>query len=252
MTRYDWYRQACGNLGVLNTVWLQLSKYLLARRATVPLRSKHLRFPVYYRPGSTDLIVFHQIFIEREYSCFDDLTNVGLILDLGANVGYSSAYFLSRFPDSFVIAVEPDEANFALLNKNLTPYNGRYKTINAAVWPEKTTLHFEPASLRAENECGRIVTAEASEGRPVPAVEVASLLAMAGGRRISILKVDIEGAERELFSRNTEPWLGMADNICIEIHGEEARQIFDKAVAGRGFAISRSGELIVARGSGPG
>jgi len=40
--------------------------------------------------------VFEQIFIGEEYSCLCDLKDTLLILDLGANVGFSSAYFLSH------------------------------------------------------------------------------------------------------------------------------------------------------------
>jgi hypothetical protein len=50
------------------------------------------------RTRSSDLHVFSQIFVEREYECLN-LFDGDLILDLGANVGYSSAYFLSRYPN---------------------------------------------------------------------------------------------------------------------------------------------------------
>src|SRR5712692_3216497 len=46
---------------------------------------------------SSDMSVFHQIFIIEEYSGLRDLGNVSLVLDLGANVGFSSAYLLSCF-----------------------------------------------------------------------------------------------------------------------------------------------------------
>jgi hypothetical protein len=43
--------------------------------------------------GSSDLHVFRQIFVEREYGCLDDLADVRLIIDCGANAGYSSGSF---------------------------------------------------------------------------------------------------------------------------------------------------------------
>jgi len=60
--------------------------------------------------------VFDQIFICQEYLCLRNLKEPSLVLDLGANVGFSAAYFLSAFPKARVVAVEPDERNRALLN----------------------------------------------------------------------------------------------------------------------------------------
>jgi len=51
----------------------------------------------------------------------NNLSNADLIIDAGANVGYSSVYFLSNFPNCRVIAIEPDGDNFASLQKNLAP-----------------------------------------------------------------------------------------------------------------------------------
>jgi hypothetical protein len=48
-------------------------------------------------------------FINQEYPSRQSVKDVSLVLDLGANVGYSSAYCLSCFPNSRVVAVEPNE-----------------------------------------------------------------------------------------------------------------------------------------------
>ena len=45
---------------------------------------------LFVRRGSSDLDVFDQIFIQNEYGCLDDLTDVRFVIDCGANVGYSS------------------------------------------------------------------------------------------------------------------------------------------------------------------
>jgi len=70
-----------------------------------------------YRRGTSDLSAFNQIFVQREYACLDDLVGVDLIVDCGAYVGYSSAYFLTQFPNSNIVAIEPDPENFSLLKK---------------------------------------------------------------------------------------------------------------------------------------
>jgi hypothetical protein len=37
---------------------------------------------------------------------------MGRIIDCGANIGCSAFYFLSKYPDAELIAIEPDEGNF--------------------------------------------------------------------------------------------------------------------------------------------
>jgi hypothetical protein len=65
---------------------------------------------------------------------------VRLIIDCGANVGYSSAYFLSRFPYCQVIAVEADPDNFVILRRNLDRYEDRVRLIHVGVWSQKVGL----------------------------------------------------------------------------------------------------------------
>ena len=247
MNHLEFYKLGVKNLGVLNLARLQVAKRFHKHRTVVEAHSKYLAHPVYFRPGSSDMMVFTQVFVEREYACLDDLQNVDLVIDLGGNVGYSSAYFLSRFPTCHVIVVEPDAANFELLQLNLAPYAGRVTAIRAAAWPDAAKLYLDSAAAGLGLEWGRRVTTEQGRSEAIDAVDVGSLLAMSKRRRISLLKIDIEGAERELFSRNYADWLDRTDNLAIEIHGEECRAAIDKAVQNLGFAWSKSGELDIGR-----
>jgi FkbM family methyltransferase len=235
------------NLGLLSTVHYQISKKIHSDRLQVQLRSKYLRHPVICRNPTTDRQVFRQIFIEREYSCLDDLDFQGLILDLGANVGYSSAYFLSNHPSCHVIAVEPDPGNYAILVKNLAPYGERVTTVCGAVWPEMTTLYFDTSTPGSTTEWGRRVGLGKTESSPVKAFDIPSLLAMTGDQRIALLKIDIEGSEKELFARNYSDWLSRTDNFTVELHDDDARRILAEAIAGQGFAVSEFGELTIGK-----
>ena len=81
------------------------------------LTSRFAKHVMQYRRRTSDLYTFQQIFIEREYACLDDLEHIRSIIDCGAYVGFSSAYFLTRFPSSHVVAIEPDPKNFSVLRK---------------------------------------------------------------------------------------------------------------------------------------
>ena len=195
------YWDVLKSVGLFAAIRNMLAKRCCPRQGLGWLRSKYLQHPICFRNGSTDLGVFAQIFICLEYACFNQLSDVGLILDLGANVGYSAAYFLSTFKSCFVVCVEPDPDNFNVLLENLKPYEGRYLAIKAAVWPEPTDLWFVPATLGVNNEWGRQVTSSPSAGQPMQTVTIPQIMEMTGRDRISILKVDIEGGVRSVLAK---------------------------------------------------
>jgi FkbM family methyltransferase len=241
MKRTEYYSTAHRNLGLIPFLHFECQKRL-RHSAPFNLISKKLDFPVRARPGTSDISVFYQILVFNEYRCVSEL-KPKLILDLGANVGYSSAYFLSQFKNCSVVAVEPDPSNFFELRSNVAPYGDRVKTIQAAVWPRSGKVSLEHPGQG--EEWG--VRVKASGQGSIHAITVPQILKCSGHDRISLLKVDIEGAEIDLFGSHTADWLDKVDNIVIELHGEEAKRVFHSAVAHLKFAISHCDELTVCR-----
>ena len=139
--RLKWYIEAVGEIGVSSVIRWQVARHFNPRRL-IKLTAKSLRYPVFARPATTDQMVFHQIFIEHEYAPFDNL-QPSLIVDCGAYVGYSAAYFLSRFPNAQLICIEPEPSNFSLLQLNLSRYSDRCILINGAIWPKQRRLRFQ-------------------------------------------------------------------------------------------------------------
>jgi FkbM family methyltransferase len=242
---------ASANLG-----WIAAAHYAVQRvrlqaapdHAQLPLYSKHARHPLYARAGTSDLDVYEQVFLWREYQCLDAVREAPLIVDCGANVGFSAAYFLSRFPAASVIAVEPDPGNFAQMERNLAPYGARVVALRTGIWSHPARLVMSSDSWGDDREWARTVReARPDEPGGMEALDIATLLARSGERRIAILKVDIEGAERVVFGAPC-PWLRDVDNIVIELHGRDCEAIFHRAIAGAGFAVSQSkvgGDLTV-------
>jgi FkbM family methyltransferase len=244
-----WYMNAYKNLGFTSLIRLQLLKQwikLFGSYHPIILTSKYAQYPLVCRANTSDLAVFHQIFVGREYRCLDHINDPNLIIDCGANVGYSSAYMLTAFPNSTIIAIEPDEKNFGLLSTNLEPYSERVSLINSAVWSKSVGLVIEEESLGDGMEWGRTVREAASgESAMIKATNIGTLLEASGFDRISILKIDIEGAERTVFSENYTNWLAKVDTIVIELHGEECEQAFFGAIENQNFVISTCDELTV-------
>ncbi len=230
--------------------WLRLR---LARdERVIALSTPDAQYPLGCRANTSDFEVFYQIFIDREYSCFDDLEDVKLVVDCGAYVGYSSAYFLSRFPHAEVVAIEPDDRNFELLTQNLRPYGGRARPVRSAVWSHSVDLVNAESKFRDGREWARqFRVPESGKAGTVPAVDIGTVLHESGNEQISILKVDIEGAEAVILSRGYESWLPKVENIAIELHEAsmwgDGAAAFQQSMVGNRFTTSRSGELTVCR-----
>jgi FkbM family methyltransferase len=234
------------NAGALY-IWQRWRRRFFPHRRPYRLFSRDSRHALWCRPGTSDLDVFTQVFLEREYSALNGGPEPGLILDLGANVGYTTAYFLSRFPRARLLAVEPDAGNFALLQRNVAPYEPRAKLLRAAIWSRSVPLVLSEAPYRDSREWSRQVR----ECRPgeipeFPGIEMKDLLRDSGESRISILKLDVEGAEREVFTASDLTWLNRVDRIAVELHDEFCEQAFFQAIAPHPFRISKRGELVLA------
>jgi FkbM family methyltransferase len=179
------------------------------------------------------------------------MLDVQLVLDCGANVGYSSAYFLSQSPSCHVMAIEPDPGNFAMLQRNLLAYGERAKLVRAGIWSHDTPLTISQAPFRDGQEWSiQVRPCETNEESDLQGVSIESILASSGFDKISLLKVDIEGAEVVLFGAKTD-WLERVDAIAIELHDDshfgKATDIFNAAIDGRGFEVTHSGDLTLCR-----
>src|SRR5262249_12626590 len=128
------------------------------------------------------------------------------IMDLGANIGLTAIYFGRLFPTAALACVEPVPENLRVLARNLE-LNGIHATIiSAAVDVNDGCVLIE----RDRMDYGhKIAVARESSSGPllkVTSLSVPTILQRLGWDRIGLLKIDIEGHERVLFSTDCE-WL---------------------------------------------
>lgn len=210
----------------------------------IPLYLEGYNHPIWARSHSSDIDVFYQIFIEEEYSGLEKSNDFQFILDCGANVGYSSIYLLNKYPNAHVIAVEPDEENFKVCQKNLASYSERVSLIRSAIWSREAGLVICQGG--DGREWGIQVKECPDNQKPdLLATDILTLLENSGFKTIDLLKIDVEGAEVEIFSQNYQKWLGKVKNIVIELHDEKCEKTFLSALSEYKCDISKSGELTV-------
>jgi FkbM family methyltransferase len=140
-----------------------------------------------------------------------------VIVDAGANVGYSVTWFADRYPSARIIAIEPDPGNLQLLRKN-TAHLTSVTILEAALaaspgWADLIDTGQGPWAMRvgpAGDGAGAIV------GR-VRCVTVDEVMQEHGIDRIGLLKIDIEGGEVEVLGAS-DGWIDRVDAVVAELH----------------------------------
>lgn len=140
------------------------------------------------------------------------------ILDCGANIGVSVLRYKALYPKAHVIAFEPDPTIYKVLAKNVQQNQlADVQTIQAAVWTEQTELQFY--SYRNNNSQSGHLNYDSSDNLVardlinVPTISLADYL----DEPVDLLKLDIEGAERDVL-RTCAPKLGNVQQIMLEVH----------------------------------
>jgi FkbM family methyltransferase len=191
----------------------------LFQKGDVEINLDGLIAPLYARvgTGATDLKVFKEIFVQREY-LLDYTLKSDLIIDAGANVGYASVFFANRFPESTIYAIEPERENFKLLKINTNKYLNIIP-LEAGLWHRNATLYIEDKhKSRPWNYVVKEVQGDYYDNDTIKSVTILDILTMSDSETIGMLKIDIEGSEYELFSEGYDKWLGKVKYIIIEFH----------------------------------
>lgn len=205
-------------LGLVRGLVVWLRAHVLGQSFEVSVQAPGVRAPVMLRAGGTDMEVFKKIFLDHEYRLPFQASPLA-IMDLGANTGLASLYFRAQFPEAQIVAVEPEEGNFAMMQRHLGGLPG-VVMVRAAVWSHDGEIFLaDPGigswGLRVDDspQSG----AERRSGCRVPAVSMPTLLRHFPGGRVDLLKVDVEGAEKEIFE-SSAAWIQSIDAIVIELH----------------------------------
>ena len=231
------FRSKYAHTDTLGLLQVALAK-ITGRRQVVRFRHPRVPHPVYVRVPSSDVRLFKGIIVRGEYGYAPLPETAEAIIDAGANTGLATAFFAARYPRAKIVALEPDAGNFAMLQKN-TKSCANVIAERAALWNEEKTLRL---SNPGRGEWGFTV-GETGEGETVPAVTVDGIMNRHNIGRVSILKVDIEGAELEVFA-NSPPWIERADSVIVETHDRFKPGSTDTVVSAliKDFHLSRHGE----------
>ena len=177
-----------------------------------------------------DLFILYEVLAFNAYRIPPPLIapdKVETIIDCGANIGMASLYFASAYPAARIYGVEADPENFAVLRSN-TAGEPRIVPIHGCIVPTpQDTVLFNNHGPAWGRKLGD------RDGIHVPAISLDALLAAHGIARVDLLKMDIEGAEREVLAEGS--YLRSVQHVIAELHNDYSFSDFRAAVATHGL-----------------
>lgn len=168
-----------------------------------------------------------------------------IIVDAGAYVGYTSVFFANKYPTARIIAIEPDEENCELFRKNCHSYPNIH-LIQGAIWDSDANLKIQ----NPKDYSWEFRVEEVSQLTPnsIKGITIPQIITLAKVQHIDILKLDIEGTEKRLFTSDVSSWIGRTENLIIELHDRYIEGCAQAALSVSqkyGFVTTNSGEYLV-------
>jgi FkbM family methyltransferase len=211
-------------------VAVQLSDREAARKASALIR---------INGGGGDLTVFSGLIGDREY--WDStLFPIGRLLDLGSNIGLAALWFSLFSPNMELACVEADPRNISLLTENLSRNNLQARIFACAVGAVEGEAelgindHMAVSSLISTGLHGH------KESVRVNVRTVESILDELGWESVDVVKMDIEGAELEIF-RSCASWIERVERFVLEIHPNTSAEEIEALVRPFGRVVRRIG-----------
>lgn len=195
---------------------------------------------------SSDFEVFRQVYSLKEYLPVVNVYNENFrnnenyclnVIDAGSNIGLTSLFFMDYFQNANIISIEPEIENFNTLEFNLdSAKKSKIIKINGAIWSSNCKIKIVN-DFRDRSSCSFRVE-ESDSADAICAYSINQLIADNNFEILDILKIDIEGSEKQVFTSSTSnlDFLKITKCIAIEIHDEfECRQEIFKVLIDYGF-----------------
>jgi FkbM family methyltransferase len=175
-----------------------------------------IRSPIFLRLKTSDLATFKDIFVRGQYD-FAPPAPPRVIIDAGANIGLTSLLFANRFPAAKIIAVEPELSNYEMLRKNTAPY-ANIIPVQAAIWNENRPVTIvDPGFGKWGFQVGSAAGGAARNVLECQGLTIDKIMSDHNLDFIDILKMDIEGGEKEVFE-DAGKWIDRIGLLIVELH----------------------------------
>lgn len=169
---------------------------------------------IFIRKKSKDKETFKEIFFRKIYNIDLPISPISII-DAGANTGFASLFFKLKYPNSNIVALEIDDDNCKMIHQNLKNKKS-IEIIKKGLFNKHSYFKIEDPYNATNSLIIRNV--DNKNDYDVESITVADIMENKGWNHIDLVKIDIEGSEKDVFESNYENWLPKTKIIMIETH----------------------------------
>ena len=193
-------------------------KYFVWRRFTkgfIRIYIPEIKGNISIQGCTSDYGSVRSVFVKKEYDkVLNIIKTASLIVDAGSHIGASSRFFAFYYPEADIVSIEPSDRNYSITAKN-THGIQNIRLINGGLWYKQADLVVDDESV--PSNAFQVSESAGLSDNKIMGISVDKILRDSGKNEIDIFKIDIEGAEKELFSNNVG-WLKKVKLLCIELH----------------------------------
>jgi FkbM family methyltransferase len=133
----------------------------------------------------------------------------------------AAIYFANRYKEAKIIAIEPESNNYELLERNTENYTN-ITAIKAALWNTSGEISLFDTGLgndgfMVENNEALLKTPVKNIKQKIKTITIDEIINEFHIDSVDILKIDIEGSEKEVFE-SCKSWINKVKCIIIELH----------------------------------
>lgn len=213
----------------------------LMKKKLVEVRVRGIPTKLYVRNCDSDIHSLWSTFGEKDFDVELE-KEPRLIIDVGGYVGYTSVFFAKKYPEAQVIAIEPDKENCALFRRNCREYRNIH-LVEKAIWNSNTRVQIDNPG----DQSWSFQVSEASSEKvdSIETITIPDLLDEFNAIEVDLLKMNIEGSEKIVFSSDCASWINKVCTMIIKTHGTECKEAVLRATSLFNFALSQHGEKMV-------
>jgi len=167
---------------------------------------------------SIDISVMREIFKLREYRAAEEAIREASdpIIDVGAHAGFFVLYCRVLNQRAQIFAIEPEPSNLTILEQHLKLNKIKKTTVVAGAIAGNSDDRY--LTLSANNHNHKLSSTEAIGDVKVYAWSLRDFCREHKIEFISLLKLDVEGTEFEIFDNLTDADFGLFKNVILEYH----------------------------------
>jgi len=214
-------------LGILNSLKIfYFSKLFKSKLMKITLFNNNFYFRPKVDNGSYSRLTKSQYIVKSTLN-----QPMEFVIDAGANIGSQAIRFVNLNPQiKKIICVEPDIDNYKLCKENLKNYkavvynNALASSSNQNLLVQKT-INSEMSEIINGGDRDLIKT---NNSHTIKTISINDIIKKENINRIDLMKLDINGYENEVFSKNLE-WLNITN--CMAFNNADINHSTSKMIS---------------------